>query len=582
MKETQQYWNKAIIPLFLLLILTIQVNAESTTTTIDDFDNGVSTNWTVYDGETFSTSTPGFNGTGSYGHYHSPLFPTGVTIINTVNSSRRNVEFFWKPNSSSGSSIAAFLTSTPFANYTGAWITTDPASGKVQIINNALATVDLYTTTWTQNQPTRIGIEGVNAPNGTIIGFNYYVNGTLTLSNISIRGHRVLPNIGQFGLYVGNNGHIAIDTIIQRENLSAINNIIVNIFDEKNLSMITNVNFTIKRIQIPTILFNFTTTGTKTILANSLGLWQVDVLASNYQKRTSYVNLTVYNDATINQYMAVDNLNVTIIALQSPNGIPILNATLYQYSPLNNSNVLIDMKTSDVLGSFSVTGNHNQPYTFTITAPGYNPYTFSLQDLADSTYTVHLTLATGANNNADWFNMLYEISPALYYNSIQNNLSFSITDNDHNLTSYGINATYPGGTTTTVGSNPSGSTLWANFTTTGLSNHDNLNLTYWYYKNGINHTFYKTYYLINSTYPTGSLLDVNTYDFGLGTLERVIIMIVFSLLIAWAGTRIAGETGGLVLGLLSIGAFSYILHVSRYLIIPGILLGIFLISKRSS
>lgn len=359
------------------------------------------------------------------------------------------------------------------------------------------------------------------------------------------------------------------------------NSINISIYDSTNLSLIlTPITITISNPE-GYYYQNITSTGKINYDILNASTYTITATSNLYPSKQSIVIFTGQR-TLLPFYLDYQSYNFTFTIRDQTTNLQLENATVSQYRNIAGNNTLVDQKVTDILGTVYLTAISNTQYTFTISKGGYNTKTFTLTSINEPAFTIFLTPISSFNSSSDWYNMYHTLEPTIFYNNIQNNLTLTIIDYENNLTSYGMNITYPTGSNSITGSNPSGSTLTINFTITNALFTDQVIITYWYYKNGINHTFQSPYFIDNSSYLPGSLTSYRGHNFNLGILEQVILIIIVGIIFAFAFYQLLGETGGAIGALFGMSTTAYLLNVSIYIIFPSLLLGIILIARRSS
>ena len=354
------------------------------------------------------------------------------------------------------------------------------------------------------------------------------------------------------------------------------------LFNQSTLSLVTtNSSYILSNAN--TYLSGWTTNGSIQIdNVNLSGDYVLQISNPGFVTNYLTVSLSPGSYYSQNVYLA-NTTSITTFTIQDAlGGNTIQNASVRQEQYINGSWQVITVRLTDITGTAEINYNHNTEYRFTISARGYETQSFSLNPILNDAYTVRMVLNGENQSNSDWFNVNYDLEPQSFYDGYLNNISFLIFDFDNSLTSFGVSAIFPGGSTSNISYSSSGDLLNISAYIVGSVEGDLINISYYYVKNGINHSFLKTFYIENISIPAGSIYANRNIDYGLSILDKVLIMTIISILLAWAFTGIAGEIGGFAVGLFSMGVLSYILRIPIYFIIPGILIGLLLMSKRSS
>lgn len=172
---------------------------------------------------------------------------------------------------------------------------------------------------------------------------------------------------------------------------------------------------------------------------------------TNARPSTNYSNNTI----TYNVYLTNSSLGAYYtLLIENAYGAPIQGATVvaYHFQTSNSTWLYMQTITSDSTGSavfFLVPANL---YNFTVSASGYTSFTFSLTPATQ--YVIPVMFAQSVSNlpqNWSIINDTYvSISPAGgYYNSSQT-LTYTIQNNNSNLSSWGMNIYKNNGTNTSL------------------------------------------------------------------------------------------------------------------------------------
>lgn len=287
-------------------------------------------------------------------------------------------------------------------------------------------------------------------------------------------------------------------------------------------------------------LFNDTFSRTYTTQQGNLFINDID--PGNYSGTFSAVNYTskqyvtiVSNVDQLNNYAiyltnTTDSLTTIFTLIDQDTSQTLQNVLITDYRMINNNWTAIESKYSDVTGKAQFTYLAGVNYKFLISKPGYNTYLFYLNPILFSTYTIAMNKTVLINYTYDFDQVSLTFSSGPFNNNANNTFNFIIGSPNSNLISYGFNLTYPGGTNSTNGTNPTGSQISRNFTITNATVFDNVRVDYYYQTNLSGIRTYTAFLPINVNITGENTIESNrTKTYGLGLFERLIIftLIIF-------------------------------------------------------
>jgi hypothetical protein len=151
---------------------------------------------------------------------------------------------------------------------------------------------------------------------------------------------------------------------------------------------------------------------------------------------------------------------------------------------------------------------------------------------------------------------------------------------------YGYNLTYPSNSKKNSSNNPLGSILTSRFNILSSSPFDRVKLSY-YYTSTIggyrNFTYYFPIHYVNNSITNNTIAgkkDNPTY--GMGLLERIIIVTLIVLIFLGISALMGQPLAGLLIGGFVFSYFVYIQFIPIWAVLPTFVIGLILLSNRSS
>ena len=257
------------------------------------------------------------------------------------------------------------------------------------------------------------------------------------------------------------------------------NSIMMYIRNEATGNLITD-NITI------TITFNssedqyWTANGTYFIDDLLDGNYSIKFSGGNYTTKTYTVTVADRSTQILNAYLSA-SYQQAIFTLVDSLTINTIESVSFQMARIINSSwAVVESKTSDITGRVQVNYLPDVRYRFTCSKTGYETKIFYLDPIIFSTYTIQLSPTITQDENRDYAGISVSFSPNIFYNNQSTNFTFSINAPEGDLESYNISVSYPGGNISQSGTNAIGEVFTFNFTITGATFWDKVNVSYYY------------------------------------------------------------------------------------------------------
>jgi hypothetical protein len=392
--------------------------------------------------------------------------------------------------------------------------------------------------------------------------------------------------IDVFGYSIGadnyNYGTFTTNTETVSFSLYSENSININIYNEETSALITD-NVTVTLSGNASEQIYYTTTGGLFLENITDGNYSLKFNADNYTQRTYEVTVADRSSQNVNAYLSPGTDTVTFNVVDYDSSADIEGATMVQERLINSTWTTTESKTTDITGRAQFSYTLGAKYRFTVSATGYDTKVFELDPVIFTSYVIRLEKDLTLDKDLGLFDVNILYYPKTLTNDDNNTFTFTFGSAGGSLESYGYSLDYPGGSISGSGTNANGQTfLNSSFLITGAAYGDYGNLTYWYDSTlGDNKTF-TAELLIQNTAGNNTAAGLKSEDYGLGTLDKILIAVVITLLFAGVLTLFSNALAGLAGGALVLGYFTYIDFLSIWVVLPSLLLAVILLMRRTS
>ena len=360
------------------------------------------------------------------------------------------------------------------------------------------------------------------------------------------------------------------------------NSILVYIRDETTNILITD-NITI------TLTFNVsenqytTTNGTYFFEGLQDGNYSVKFSGANYTTKSYAVTLADKSTQKLTAYLSKNYQLVTFTIRNDLTKAVIEGASFTMARLINSSWVTTESKSSDITGRVQVSYLPAVRYKFTISASNYTTKVFYLDPVIFSSYNIDLDPVISVELLEDYAEVNIVFYPKYFYDGEANIFNWLVTSPKGALTSYYINISFPGGQRNQSGVNAIGEQFIFNFTITGATLYDKVNISYGYDTTLSSPKNFKVSYgILGVATGNNTIENIRQNDYGLGLFEKVMLSIFAVIILAGFTFMLAGSGAGLVVGMLVYGFFVYIGFLPLWSILITLLAGIILVVKLSS
>lgn len=322
----------------------------------------------------------------------------------------------------------------------------------------------------------------------------------------------------------------------------------INIYNGKNGSLLTES--TLVQVIGTTKATSLTTTTGNAYFNNlTSGIYTVRFISDNFTSGDYVQTIGVNSYHTFNAYLFANaTYEVTFTTKNQNSGEIIEGATYLMSTIVNNTSQPIGIKVTNIAGQVKFAYELDKIYTFSVTKSGFNSKSFLLGPNMNSEYTVWLTPSIQYNITDPYsrININILINKYLATNGINyisagfqenmtNNVSVTISAPTGDLISYGFNVTYKTKTNSSSGTNSIGETMEKGISIGSPQILDTVVLKYYYTSSLSGYHEFTKVYSISQTPTAGLFTSLRTQHYGMGMLERVLIVML-----------IAGAFGGLI------------------------------------
>jgi hypothetical protein len=360
----------------------------------------------------------------------------------------------------------------------------------------------------------------------------------------------------------------AIEVTIRRESDNSLITELVNV-------RFTDENSTITNFQ--------TSNGTLYLTGFTHTTYNLLFTSANFTSRSFSATFgSVYQNLTA-LLLASEGFERTIFTFQDRDDGSIVSGLVLTVQKLVNTTwQTVEVLTSDITGRTAFDYEPNTAYRFITSRSGYLVKDFLLDPILFSSYIIRMDKDSSASDDADFSGLVILYNPKQFFNNQNHTVSFLFSDPNSRLINYGFTAEFNGTVVGNSGSNPLGSGVSATLEVLGARLGDVVTLTFYYdLDSGVNKTFVRTYLIINPD-TDGSFLSSLGEHYGLGLIERIIIVTVIVLLVAGLGSYYAGGVVGGLLGAFLFGLFAFVGFIPLWSVIISIVMLFIILTWRST
>jgi hypothetical protein len=277
--------------------------------------------------------------------------------------------------------------------------------------------------------------------------------------------------------------------------------------------------------------------------------------------------------------------------LDSTNSETIEGVSLTMYRIINSTWTIVESKNSDISGIVQFTFLPSTQYQFYATKSGYTSKTFTLNPILFASYNVYMTRTNTLPDNFNDVTIFF--TPKIFQadGTKFNTFQWRIISSQGVLVNYGFNFTIPciqlplftQRQWDFAGSNAIGETTNISFSLSCANYNDTIRIHQWYTTSSgdyVNATF--IYAVSTDGGNNYTFNNMRNNNYGLGDFERIILVVLITIIFAGVSTMLGGELLGIAVGVLIMGFFIWMGLITFWMVGLPIVVGVILLIMRGS
>ena len=356
------------------------------------------------------------------------------------------------------------------------------------------------------------------------------------------------------------------------------NSINISLYDQINGSLITSeVTITFQGDSYQEA--NTTSTGYFYKSNLTSGTYNLLFTADGYTNANYPITVTNRSYQSLNAYLLTSTGNTEVFSIKdSSTSEAVETATVSISRIIDNSWTVISVLQSDISGSVTFEYTANTNYKFSITKNGYDVKEFNLNPIIFNSYTVWIDQTT-SEGTTDFNPVSVTNDITTFYNNLENNITFLFASASGSLETYGYNVIFDTEEIAIGDVNAYGGELSTSINISGASIGDKIYITYFYTLSdgsAFNNTLSYTIDTTNGAEYTSAWNKGQTY--GLGLLERVLIVVLFTFLVGGVGFLFSGLVGSGLMIEAILGYFTFIEFLPKWTMVISMIV-IFIVTS---
>jgi len=356
------------------------------------------------------------------------------------------------------------------------------------------------------------------------------------------------------------------------------NSINISLYDQINGSLITSeVTITFQGDSYQES--NTTTTGYFYKSNLTSGTYNLLFTADGYTNANYPITVTNRSFQSLNAYLLITTGSTEVFTIKDSSTSEVVDSATVSISRIiDNTWTVISVLQSDISGSVTFEYTANTNYKFSITKNGYDVKEFNLNPIIFNSYTVWIAQTT-SEEITDFNPVSITNDITTFYNNLENNVTFTFASASGSLESYGYNVVYDTEEIAVGDVNAYGGELAASFNISGANIGDKVYITFFYtlsdgstYNNTLSYTIDTT----EGAEHTSAWNKGQTY--GLGLLERVLIVVLFAFIVGGAGFLFSGLVGSGLMIEVILGYFTFIEFLPKWTMVISMIV-IFIVTS---
>jgi hypothetical protein len=294
-------------------------------------------------------------------------------------------------------------------------------------------------------------------------------------------------------------------------------------------------------------------------------------ILSSYSSNTYLNNITQY----LNFYTQSSATSSVIFTIKDKNlGSLLENVQLVMQRLIGGVWTTVEQRYSDNTGRVQFYYEPNVQYQVLISKTGYISQTLTYNPILFSSYDIALIKTTLIDNVPDFNGITYSYSPKIFLNG-SNTFNFSIQTPYNILNKYGYILQWCNNATSSEGTSIGGSILSSTYSI-NCTSPSYLYVHYWYNTDESGTRNFTDKYNIIFPYGNYTWMSLKDKDYGLGLLERIVILTFISIIIVGIASMAGQAYAGLFLAICVYGFFTYVGFIPIWfcliMVIPALLL----------
>lgn len=456
--------------------------------------------------------------------------------------------------------------------------------------NKTINVTDLYSSILKINGSNAYTGSAINTFSGWIYHHESANNRTYSTTNGTAYA-AMIP--GQFLIYIEAENYSVSDENLENITIASSsynltfdlytsNSILITIRDEGTGNIITqNITIVVTGANETTY---YTTTGSYFLDNLTDGNYSIKFSGDNYTIRQYAVTVAENSFQNLAAYLTASNEEVIMTYIDEDSGATLEGVSASMSRLIGGVWTVVQSKESDITSRIQFIYTPSIKYRFTSSKTGYDTKIFYLDPILFDEYNVKMSKETTIMNAPAYYGVSVSVTPSEYFNDAINNFTITFSSPDGFLESYDYNITAPTGLFYSGnGSNAYGGTSNHSLNITGATMTSMVTLNYCYDTSiGEEICFTRIYLVRDFDTSAGVFSDNKLEHYGLGIFERILVVVIVTIIVTGILSILGGILLGAPIGLLLMGYLTAIGFMPLWAALPSFLVGFIIIVARSS
>jgi hypothetical protein len=308
----------------------------------------------------------------------------------------------------------------------------------------------------------------------------------------------------------------------------------------------------------------------------------VSVAASGFSSRQYSVVTDGVNNSFLATYLPISGSpTVVLVAYDSRTHDKLFNGSVVMYRVINGTSTIVESHTIDISGSVLFNYEPYVTYSFVATSPGYLQNSFTLSPIIYSSYDLYLN-PNSSSAGSNYSDVTVDYAPTRFFLNNTYNEIIRFSSANGTLLTYNTTIAWPGGAGVFSGTNALGETFNQTFLITNASFSDRVNISYCYTTSTGAGTCAFTGYSIGGILGPGTMASLKDNTYGLGLLERLLIVTLLAIISFAIIATVGGATAGGVTAMLLFSMAIVTGFLSLWFFVIPLFLLFFLVARGAS